>query len=151
MKDFQDLQLIREYKVSVDRLWRAVTAPDQVSQWFGTEGVRLDECHADFTRPGPWLCVMVGLESGQRFKVTGQVTHVKPPENGGAGSVGFTWAWHDDEDRRGAESHVTFTVESAQDGARFILDHRDLPDADIAGRHEQGWNSTLRRLDEFIN
>ena len=151
MKDFQDLQLVREYKVSVDRLWRAVTAPDQVSQWFGPEGVRLDECNADFTRLGPWLCVMVGLESGTRFKVTGQVTHVKPPEGGGPGSVGFTWAWHDDNDHRGVESHVTFSVEPTDAGAKFTLDHRDLPDADTAGKHEQGWTSTMRQLDKLIN
>ena len=26
-----------------------------------------------------------------------------------------------------------------------------LPDADTAGKHEQGWTSTMRQLDKLIN
>ena len=40
MKDLQDLELTRDYRVSIQRLWAAVTRPDQLVQWFGPEGVR---------------------------------------------------------------------------------------------------------------
>jgi uncharacterized protein YndB with AHSA1/START domain len=81
-------------------------------------------------------------DEGQRYKVSGQVTHVDPPN-----SVGFTWAWHDNQDQRGAESHVTFSVAVTESGSRLVLDHRELADADIAGNHEQGWTSSLRKLE----
>ena len=149
MKDLQDLELTREYRVSIQRLWAAVTRPDQLVQWFGPEGVRLDQCDMDLTRLGTYTCVMIGLDSGNRFKVSGQITHVRPPEDG-TGSVGFTWAWHDDEDRRGHESNVTFTVQSTVNGARLILTHRGLDSEAQSLDHERGWLSTLSKLDRLF-
>ncbi len=150
MTETQDLEFVRDYKVSVARLWRAVTDPAEVVQWFGPEGVDIAECAMDLTKRGPWNCTMVGRESGDRFKVTGVVTHVRPPEDA-EGSVGFTWAWHDDANRRGAESHVIFEVSATDGGARFRLIHRELPDLDTAQKHTQGWLSTLRKLDKYLS
>lgn len=144
-----DLEFIRDYAVSIDRLWRALTEPEQVMQWFGPEGVDLATCDMDLSRTGPWACVMVGRESGNRFKVTGQVTHVRPPE-GGEGSVGFTWAWHDDNDARGPESHVIFEVSPHGGKARLRLIHRNLASQESAQEHSKGWLSTLRKLDGLL-
>ena len=145
----RDLEFIRDYEVEVGRLWRAVTEPVQVIQWFGPEGVFLDACDMDFRRPGPWWCQMRGKESGDLFHVSGQVTSVHPPEDG-AGSVSFTWAWHDPEGRRGAESFVTFTVEATMRGARLTLSHRELDSTESAQSHTAGWLSTLAKLDRFF-
>ncbi len=145
------LEFIRDYDVSVDRLWRAVTDPDEVVQWFGPEGVDIETCRMNLTQRGPWHCVMVGRESGKRFKVTGQVTHVRPPEGRSEGSVGFTWAWHDAEtDARGPESHVIFEASSHAGKARLRLVHRELAAADVAREHSKGWLSTLARLDRYM-
>lgn len=146
-----ELELVRDYPVAVDRLWRAITAPDQIVQWFGPEGVRLDRCEMDLRKRGPWACEMVGLESGDRFKVTGEITHVRPPERGGEGSVGLTWAWHDDNDRRGPESHVIFEVGPHERGARLRLVHRELADTEAAQSHSRGWISTLSKLDRLLS
>lgn len=142
-----ELEFIRDYDVALDRLWQAVTSPEEIVQWFGPEGVDIDDCDMNLTRTGPWHCVMIGRESGNRFKVTGQVTHVRPPEGTAEGSVGFTWAWHDDADRRGAESHVIFEVGTHRGKSRLRLIHRDLASQDIAQEHSKGWLSTLRKLD----
>ncbi|EAQ03172.1 Aha1 domain protein [Pseudooceanicola batsensis HTCC2597] len=152
MKDAEaaDIEFVRDYPVAVTRLWRAVTEPVQLIQWFGPEGVYLDSCEMDFRSTGPWTCTMFGKESGSRFKVSGQITHVSPPEEG-TGTVGFTWAWHDDEDRRGPESHVSFTVEETGTGARLTLAHRDLAGAETAQGHTRGWLSTLRKLDVLLD
>ena len=98
----------------------------------------------DFTKTGPWFSVMRNSE-GQRYKVSGHVTHVSPPK-----SVGFTWAWHDDSDQRGAESHVTFTIEETETGARLVIDHRDLGDDEISANHEKGWSSSLNCLAKML-
>ncbi|WP_372573462.1 SRPBCC family protein [Ruegeria jejuensis] len=136
-----ELRLERHYPISAKKLFAWVSDPDKLLKWWGPEGLHVPEHDLDFTRKGPWYSVMVNDE-GQRYKVSGHVTHVDPPK-----SVGFTWGWHDDADARGAESHVTLTVEGTEDGARLILDHRDLSDADIAANHEKGWISSLRKLD----
>lgn len=149
MKDTHDADFIRDYPVTVDRLWKAVTDPAELVRWFGPEGVYLRHCDMDFTREGPWVVEMIGRESGNLFKNSGQVTHVRPPHDG-HGSVGFTWAWHDDRDVRGVESHVTFTVEKTTTGARLTLSHRQLPSVEAVQSHTKGWLSTLRQLDRYI-
>ncbi|NVO57702.1 SRPBCC domain-containing protein [Rhodobacteraceae bacterium B1Z28] len=135
-----DLRLERDYPVSPEALFAWVSDGTKLLQWWGPEGVHVSEHDLDFSRLGPWYSTMENGE-GQRFKVSGHVTHVDPPK-----SVGFTWAWHDDQDQRGAESHVTFSVTATENGARLVLDHRELADADAAANHEQGWTSSLRKL-----
>jgi len=140
-----DLDLTRHYDAPPEQVFRAVTDPAMLAQWWGPEGITVESGDLDFTRTGPWGSVMINAEGG-RFKVTGQVTHVDAPR-----SVGFTWAWHDETDARGAESHVTFNIEAATDGGTtFRLEHRDLPDADAAANHNQGWTSSLRKLDAIF-
>jgi uncharacterized protein YndB with AHSA1/START domain len=148
--DTADLNFVREYPVTLDRLWRAVTEPVQLIQWFGPEGVYIETAQLDFTRKGPWMCRMLGKESGHVYKVSGQVTSIRPPANGKA-TVGFTWAWHDDDDQRGHESHVTFEVEQTGKGARLTLIHLALDSVDAAQGHSRGWLSTFAKLDYFLD
>lgn len=149
-EDTRELEFIRDYKVSVTRLWNAVTDPMEIARWIGPEGTDTVSCDMNLQRRGPWSCVLRGKESGDRFKVTGVVTHVRPPEDG-EGSVGFTWAWHDAEtDARGPESHVIFEVSSHGDGARFRLVHRDLESLEAAQNHSRGWLSTLTKVDAYV-
>lgn len=145
------LEFVRDYNVSLDRLWTAVTTPDEIVKWFGPEGVRIENCDMDFTRTGPWFCIMVGRESGKIFKNTGVVTHSRPPKGGSEGSVGFTWAWHDEDDVRGPESHVMFEVSTHDDRARFRLIHRDLANSEASQSHSVGWLSVLGRLDAYLD
>ena len=135
-----DLRLEREFKTPAARLFAAVSTQADLLQWWGPEGMHVPVHDLDLSRTGPWFSVMQNGE-GQQYKVSGHVTHVDPPH-----SVGFTWAWHDDQDNRGLESHVTFLVEPTNAGSRLILDHRDLSDPEQATSHEGGWVSSLRKL-----
>lgn len=139
-----DLHLERDFPTTPERLFAALTSQAQLLQWWGPEGMYVPEHDLDLSRLGPWFSVMVN-DTGQRFKVSGHVTSYDPPQ-----SVGFTWAWHDPEDRRGAESHVTFTVVESSAGARLLLDHRDLGDDEISANHELGWSSSLRKLGQYF-
>ncbi|MBY6056987.1 SRPBCC family protein [Leisingera daeponensis] len=139
-----DLQLKRIFPVTPEKLFAWVTTPDKLLKWWGPEGVTIPEHDLDLSRTGPWYSVMQNSD-GQRFHVSGQVTHVDAPK-----SVGFTWAWHEEDGSRGAESHVTFTIAAVGDGALLLVDHRDLGDDSIAARHEEGWTSTLRKLEALL-
>jgi len=135
-----DLHMEREFDIPPGQLFDWVSKPANLLRWWGPEGVHVPDHNLDFTRTGPWYSTMQNDE-GHQFRVSGHVTLVDPPK-----SVGFTWAWHDDQDRRGAESHVTFTVTATTKGSRLVLDHRDLDDSEQSARHEQGWASSLRKL-----
>lgn len=135
-----DLRLERRYATTPERLFALISEAAHLLKWWGPEGLHIPEGDLDFTRTGPWWSVMQNAE-GQRYKVSGQVTHVNPPN-----SVGFTWGWHDDDDQRGAESHVTLTVKADGDGALLVLDHRDLATEEAARNHEAGWSSSFNKL-----
>ncbi|WP_421702535.1 SRPBCC family protein [Aliiroseovarius sp.] len=138
-----DLRLERRFRTTPERLFALISQRANLLTWWGPEGMHVPEDDLDFTRTGPWMSVMQNAEGG-RDKVSGQVTHVDPPN-----SVGFTWGWHDDKDARGAESHVTLTVLPDGDHTRLVLDHRELGDDEIAQNHEQGWSSSLNKLESL--
>ena len=143
METLEDLRLEREFPVSPETLFGYVSTPEGLAQWWGPDGMTVPEHTLDFTRKGPWHSVMVSPD-GRRFKVSGHVTHVDPRK-----SVGFTWAWHDDADRRGFESHVTLTVTATDRGAHLVIEHRGLPDAEAAANHAKGWRSSLNKLERL--
>jgi uncharacterized protein YndB with AHSA1/START domain len=134
-----------EFAASPQKVFDFVSKTEHLLKWWGPENTTLPEHRLAFDRRGPWMTVMQNAD-GQRFKVSGQVTHVDPPN-----SIGFTWAWHDENDKRGVESHVTIRLVPAQNGGtRLHLSHVDLPDESVAS-HEQGWTSTLRKLERLLD
>ena len=135
------LTLERVFDAAPDRVFAFVSKTEHLLKWWGPEGLFVPEHELSFERTGPWMSVMQN-QDGQRYKVSGQVTHVDPPN-----SVGFTWAWHDENDKRGIESHVTIKLVPAQGGGTSLrLDHIDLPDEEAAKNHEMGWASSFNKL-----
>ena len=139
-----DIRLERDFTVSPERLFVAITSKAELVQWWGPEGMSVSDSALDFSAPGPWFAVLKNAE-GQTYKMSGQVTHVNAPR-----SLGLTWGWHDDKDARGAESFVTLTVVETAKGAKLIIEHRDLADDEIGARHEQGWTSSLNSLAAYV-
>ncbi len=132
-----DIRLEREFNVTPERLFDFVTKRASVLEWFGYEGMTFPADDMDFSRTGPWFVELLSKE-GNRMKLSGHVTHVDRPK-----TVGFTWGWHDPEDKRGPESHVMFTVMETTGGAKLIIDHRELPDEEAATGHNSGWTYAL--------
>ena len=140
-----ELTLERVFDAPLERVFDFVSKTEHLLKWWGPEGLHVPEGDLAFDRTGPWWSVMQSAE-GQRYKVSGHVTHVDPPK-----SIGFTWAWHDEADARGVESHVTIKLVPAQGGGTtFTLSHVDLPDDEAAANHNMGWVSSLRKLEALI-
>ena len=141
-----DLKMTRQFDAAPEKVFAFITQTKHLLKWWGPEGMHVPEHDLSFQSVGPWMSVMMNAE-GERFKVSGHVTHVDPPR-----SIGFTWAWHDENDKRGVESHVTIKLVPAQGGGtEFEMQHVDLPDDDSAANHKQGWESSLRKLEALVN
>ena len=140
------LTLGRRFDAAPEHVFEFVSKTEHLLKWWGPETMHVPEHQLSFDAKGPWMSVMQNSE-GQRFKVSGHVTHVDPPN-----SVGFTWAWHDENDKRGLESHVTIKLVPASGGGTdFTLTHVDLPDDETAQNHNQGWTSSLNKLEKMSN
>ncbi|MBD3665068.1 SRPBCC family protein [Sulfitobacter aestuariivivens] len=139
-----DIRLEREFGVSPARLFEVISSNAGLLEWWGHDGWTMRDEQLDFTREGPWHAAMLSDE-GNLYKLSGQVTKVEPIE-----TIGFTWGWHDPDDNRGAESHVTFTVQEMATGSKLVINHRELPSDDIAAQHERGWGGPLGRLERLL-
>ena len=140
-----ELVLERHLNAPIERVFAFVTQPENLTKWWGPEGMTVPEGDLDFTRLGSWDSVMMSGE-GARFKVSGEVTEVLIPKR-----VAFTWAWHDEDDKRGHESNVTLDLEASGDGTSFRLTHTNLSDDESAKNHNMGWTSSLRKLEVMAN
>ncbi len=127
----------------VETVFAFITKPENLVKWWGPEGMTCPDKDLDFSEVGRrWYSVMMNAQ-GQRFKVSGEVKEVKAPN-----LVAFTWGWHDDNDARGHESHVSLEVADAGDGkTRLTMTHEDLPDAESRENHSMGWTSTFVKLE----
>ena len=140
-----DIRVEREFNVTPQRLFEVVTTNAGLLQWWGHDGWTMRDQQLDFSRIGPWHSAMLS-EEGNLFKMSGHVTKVEPVH-----TIGFTWGWHDADDQRGAESHVTFTIVESAKGAKLIIDHRELATDDIAAQHAKGWGGPLAKLERLLN
>lgn len=140
-----DIRLEREFNVTPERLFDFVTQRTSVLEWFGYEGMTFPVEEMDFSRKGPWFVEML-TKDGNKLKLSGHVTHVDRPK-----TVGFTWGWHDPDDKRGPESHVMFTVSESAAGAKLIIDHREFSDEEAAANHNNGWTYALGTMTRILN
>lgn len=107
------------------------TDPDKMIQWMG-RSAELDPV------PGGRLhCDING-----RHVAGGSYVEVDPPRR-----IVFTWGW-EGEDASVAPGESTVEVDLVPDGSgtQLRLVHRDLPDADSAERHNEGWSHYTQRL-----
>lgn len=136
------LVLERRFSAPPDRVFAFVTQRDHLATWLGAAPKVIVTAQLNFEQPGPWAATFLTRDE-REITVSGQVTHVDPPA-----SVGFTWAWHDDNGQRGAdESHVTFALAGADGGGTlFTLTHVRLASTRAVDNHRVGWTVSLDKL-----
>ncbi len=140
-----DLKLQRKFSADAETVFAYVTETEHLLRWWGPETITIAENDLDLSRVGPWASVMVNAE-GTRYKVTGEVISVDPPR-----SVEFTWAWHDDDDKRGHESVVRFEIQPIdKGGVDFTLIHSGLETEESVKNHNEGWTSSLVKLERLF-
>jgi len=63
----------------LERVFQAITDPEQMSRWWGQNGLyRITERAADLRPGGKWWCAGVGAD-GTKFSVEGEYLEVDPP------------------------------------------------------------------------
>lgn len=140
-----DLKLERIIAAPQETVFQFISIRENLMKWWGPEGMHIPEGDLDFTRTGTWFSVMQNAE-GKRFKVSGQVTKVSPPD-----LVAFTWGWHDENDDRGHESHVMIKLDDLGNGqTKLTLNHQNLADEESASNHNMGWTSSLRKFEQLF-
>lgn len=118
----------RKSKHSADRLWRAITDPNEVGAWMGVAAkVDLEPggaYHVDFGGDGPNDLdgIIVRVEAGKK--------------------LGYVWGW----------SYVEWDITDGPDGCTYVFLQNGLADR---GHDEEGlpagWHEFFDRLDDHLD
>ena len=128
-------------KAPAERIFEALTNPDQRLEWWGAEG-RFHTTHmeSDLRPGGKWMMRGTGM-GGRPFSVAGEYREIERPC-----LLVFTWLpdWHDDA----TETLVRFDL-TEKDGLTTVrLTHSGLT---IEGaRAHQGWPQILAWLQAYV-
>jgi uncharacterized protein YndB with AHSA1/START domain len=131
-----------------ERVWRALTNPDELSTWFQ---VRIEGTFA----PGAdvWMTTTHAQYAGQRFLV--RIVSMDPPRR-------FVWQWHPGEVdpkvdySREPFTTVTFTLEPAAGGTRLSVSETGFDEISLARRakvyrdNSEGWAEVLVWLQKHV-
>jgi uncharacterized protein YndB with AHSA1/START domain len=129
-------------RASAERIFEALTSPDQRVRWWGAEG-RFQATHmeSDLRPGGRWLMRGIGM-GGRPFTVSGRYRDIERPR-----LLVFTWLpdWQDDA----PESLVRFELEE-RDGVTIVrLTHSGLTSEASRASH-QGWPQILAWLRAYV-
>lgn len=129
--------------VPPERVFRAITAEDQIPLWWGADNMYRTTKHTADVRPGgAWRSEGKGAD-GRDFHVQGEYLEVEPPRR-----LVMTWKAPWDGDH---VTTVAYTLEAVGTGTRLTLRHEGFgPRHDTCRDHGQGWERVLGWLGAFL-
>jgi uncharacterized protein YndB with AHSA1/START domain len=133
--DQPTLSFERRVSHPVERVWRAITEPDELAHWFPSA------VEVDLRVGGKMRFTFEGytLPDGSN-SIPGEVTELDPPRR-----LGFTWGPPPHED------HLRFELEPAEGESGCTLRLTvALGTRDKAARDSAGWHVCLDRLERFV-
>jgi uncharacterized protein YndB with AHSA1/START domain len=140
----REIQIERVFNAPRDRVWRAMTEPDLVAQWWG-RGNKLDIVRMEVERGGHWRYVEHSDHGTHGFE--GRYREVTPQER-----IVSTFEWD------GMPGHVaaeTMTLEDLGDGrtrlvTRSIFHTTEERDGMLNSGMEGGVNESYDALDRLL-
>ena len=139
------LEIVRFINVPTDRVYDAWTEPAQLRQWFGPENVLTRNITADLRVGGKYRWDLTSPE-GEEMSAFGEYKELVSGKK-----IVFTWQWDDDEAWENRSSIVAIELFERRGGTELRLRQEQLPSEESRDRHNEGWNSLLDRLEQFIS
>ncbi|MEO0795406.1 MAG: SRPBCC domain-containing protein [Verrucomicrobiota bacterium] len=134
------LRLQRIFAASLERVWDAITDPDQVPQWFGCNRSRGISADIDL-KPGGKFQVVIESSDG-RITMDGKVVEARAPH-----FLNYQFAWAgDDEFAQLPTTDVTIELKGVAQGTEMTLTHTGFPNAETCGNHHMGWDASLEKI-----
>lgn len=133
------LRIRRTFPAKRERVFDAMTKPDQLVQWWGPAGFTLPEADLDLRVGGSYHFKMQPPQ-GDAMMLTGTFKEIRRPSK-----LSYTWAWH------GApETLVTIELKEAEGDTEVVLTHEPFPSKELVAQHDDGWQGGFDRLDQIL-
>jgi len=126
-----------------DRVFRALTDPAELEEWWGADAAyKTFDWRLDLRPDGEWSC-QARNASGQVSSVRGRYITVDPPR-----LLEYTWqpSWEEF-----AETRIRLELSATDNGTRLTLTHSGFGKrADSCKDHATGWTSVLGWLTAHV-
>ena len=145
------VRVVAEIKATPERVFRALTDPNEVPKWWGQEGVyRIAKWESDLRPSGKWKSYIAQPE-GQEMTdprtpepqtVGGEYIAVDPPR-----VLEFTWSPSWDNF---AVSRVRYEIEPTTTGSKLTVIHSGFEGrTEMASSHSEGWVRVIGWLSDY--
>jgi len=136
-----EVRISRNYGVAPEKVWRAWTDPQALSQWFGHANTASTVAEIDLRVGGRYRIAFAG-SSGEMNEVSGVYQEVVPLRR-----LVFTWAFKSTPER---VSRVSIDLTSQAGGTELRFVHSHFHDEAARDTHEFGWKRGFVNLDAFV-
>jgi uncharacterized protein YndB with AHSA1/START domain len=146
------VNVIADIRATPERVFRALTDPVELAQWWGAEGVyRTERWEVDLRPGGKWVCHIAAPEGAPKMtdrdepqqEVRGEYIAVEPPR-----LLEYTWSPSWDEFR---VSRVRCEIEPTSTGSRLTIVHSGFEGREkMAADHGDGWVRVLGWMSDYI-
>lgn len=133
------LTLEQDVPAARERVFAALTEPEQLRRWSAPEGLAVVDGETDLRVGGGWRVVMAAPD-GARHEAFGTYREIAPPER-----LVYTHAW-----RQGGgsspETVLTVELRPRGDGTRLRFTQAGFASPESRDGHREGWSSALGHL-----
>ena len=137
-----EVRISRSYSVAPEKVWRAWTDPQALSQWFGPGNPLVTTAEVDLRVGGRYRIVFKGA-SGDMNEVSGVYQEVVPNSR-----LVFTWAFKGTPER---VSRVSIELKpQAAGGTELRFVHDRFHDEEARVGHDSGWQRGFANLDAML-
>jgi uncharacterized protein YndB with AHSA1/START domain len=136
-----EVRISRSYGVAPEKVWRAWTDPQALSQWFGPGNPAVTTAEVDLRVGGRYRIVFRGA-SGEMNEVCGVYQEVVRHSR-----LVFTWAFKSTPER---VSRVSIELTQRDGGTELRFVHDRFYSEEARVNHDSGWQRGFANLDAML-
>jgi uncharacterized protein YndB with AHSA1/START domain len=137
------LELTRVLPAPRERVFRALTQPDDLATWWGPPGFTTPEIALDLRVGGRYRFTMQPPD-GEHFHLSGEFVEVDPP-----GRLASTFRWDEPapDDR---ETVVTLWLDADGAATELVVRQGEFATEERLALHRSGWTDSLDKLSALL-
>ena len=132
------LHLRRTFAAPREKVFRALTDPEEMKKWWGPDGYETPSAEIDLRVGGSYRIAMKSSH-GNTYYLSGTYRAIRPPEK-----LVYTWRWEAEPEQ--GETLVTVEFLDLGGSTEVVLTHDLFPSEKARDEHGKGWTGSLNRL-----
>jgi len=137
------LRMTRVLPAARADLWRAMTEPDVLAQWWGPKGFTVPILEFE-PRVGEGFRIAMQPPDGELFQLHGEFREVDPPSR-----LSYTFVW-DPPNPDDRETVVMLWLRDRDDDVEVELSQGEFATEERLALHEAGWSESFEKLDQLL-